>query len=66
MNKTIKKAIEHCGGQNTLAKLCNTSQQTVSKWLNGGGINAKYIPLIAKATDGKVTETAILQSLTKS
>lgn len=63
MNKTIQQAISICGSQQELARLCKVSQASVCKWLNGGGINAKYISLIAKATKNKVTEKQILQSL---
>jgi len=66
INKTIKIAIDECGGQAKLAKLCSVAQPTVFAWLHRGGISGKYIPLIAKASNGKVTETDILRSLTKS
>ncbi|OOF39076.1 transcriptional regulator [Rodentibacter mrazii] len=65
MNKIIKSVIDECGGQKKLAKICNVKQPTVHRWLKGGGINAKYIPLIARATNGKVTESEILASLTE-
>ncbi|HHE3465270.1 helix-turn-helix domain-containing protein [Pasteurella multocida] len=63
-NKTIEKAISICGSQLRLAQECGVSQVSVSFWLNGGGIGAKYIPLIAKATNGKISEIEILKSLT--
>ncbi|AZI13564.1 YdaS family helix-turn-helix protein [Avibacterium paragallinarum] len=66
MNKVLTKIIAECGGtQKSLAKKCGVSQMTVSYWLRGGGINAKYIPLIAKASNGKVTEAEILRSLSE-
>ncbi|HHQ6246029.1 YdaS family helix-turn-helix protein [Haemophilus influenzae] len=66
MNESIKTVVEIIGTQKALAEACNVSQMTVSYWLKGGGISGKYIPLIAKASNGKVTETDILRSLTKS
>lgn len=62
-NEAIKKAISICGSQVKLSQKCGVSQVSVSFWLNGGGINAKYIPRIVKATKGKVTEKQILHSL---
>ncbi|ABR74578.1 transcriptional regulator [Actinobacillus succinogenes] len=64
-NKVIEKAISICGSQASLSQKCGVSQVSVSFWLNGGGISAKYIPLIAKATDGKIGEIEILKSLTR-
>ncbi|MGX2974682.1 YdaS family helix-turn-helix protein [Ursidibacter arcticus] len=63
MSKNIAKAIEICGSQTALANLCGVSQQSVNKWLNGGGISAKYIPRIVKATNGQVTSDALLAEL---
>lgn len=65
-NKVIEEAISICGSQVKLSQKCGVSQVSVSFWLNGGGISAKYIPLIAKATNGKVSEIEILNSLTQS
>ncbi|MEX4687693.1 helix-turn-helix domain-containing protein [Haemophilus influenzae] len=66
LNETINLAIQECGTQKKLANACGVTQGAVALWLKGGGINGKYIPLIAKASNGKVTETDILRSLTKS
>lgn len=66
MNKTIQKVISECRTQQKLAELCRVKQPTVNKWLNGGGIKGKYISLIAKASNGKVTESEILQSLSEN
>ena len=65
MNKTIKKVVKECKGQVNLAKQCGVSQPTIWAWLHGGGSKAKYIPLIAKASNGKVSEMDILNSLTQ-
>lgn len=65
MNVAISKAIEHCGSQSALANACGVSQNAVSLWLNGGGISAKYIPRIVKATQGQVTSDELLAELEK-
>ncbi|SEQ77320.1 YdaS family helix-turn-helix protein [Basfia succiniciproducens] len=65
-NKVIEKAISICGSQARLSQECGVSQVSVSFWLNGGGISAKYIPLITRATNGKVSEIEILNSLTQN
>ena len=65
-NQVIEKAISICGSQAKLSQMCGVSQVSVSFWLNGGGISAKYIPLIARATKGKVSEIEILKSLTQN
>lgn len=62
-NQTIEQAIKLCGSQYELANKVGVSQGAVCLWLNGGGIKGKYIPLIAQATNGKVTESEILKSL---
>ncbi|MGY6772115.1 YdaS family helix-turn-helix protein [Gallibacterium sp. ZY190522] len=64
-NKIIKKVIKECGTQKNLAAICGVTQGAVSFWLAGGGIKGKYISLIAKASNGKVTESEILRSLSK-
>ncbi|MCI7353332.1 MAG: YdaS family helix-turn-helix protein [[Actinobacillus] rossii] len=65
-NEVIEKAISICGSQARLGQECGVSQVSVSFWLNGGGISAKYIPLITRATNGKVSTEEILQSLTNN
>lgn len=62
-NPVIERAIKECGSQYELANKVGVSQGAVCFWLNGGGIKGKYIPLIAQASNGKVTESEILQSL---
>lgn len=64
-NKIIEEIISDIGNQRKLAEIVGVSQGAVCFWLNGGGIKAKYIPLIAKASNGKVSEMDILNSLTK-
>lgn len=65
MNEVIKTVIEECKTQKGLAQACGVTQGAVGLWLRGGGINSRYIPLIAKASNGKVTEMDILRSLSK-
>lgn len=62
-NQIIEKAISICGSQAKLSEECGVTQPSVSLWLSGGGIRAKYIPRIAQATKNKVTEKEILDSL---
>lgn len=51
----IKKAIEICGRQKSLAEACGVSQQAVNKWVSGkNNMDVKYIPAIIKATNGEV------------
>ena len=64
-NKIIEEIISDIGNQRKLAEIVGVSQGAVCFWLNGGGIKAKYIPLIAKASNGKVSEMDILNSLTQ-
>lgn len=63
MNKAIQRAISICGSQKKLAEHCGVSQMSISYWVKGGGISAKYIPLIVKATDGKVRADEICPEL---
>lgn len=65
LNEQIAKAIEICGSQTALANICGVSQQSVNKWLNGGGISGKYIPRIVKATNGQVTADELFTELEK-
>lgn len=62
----IQKAVEICGSQTALAAACGVSQQSVNKWLNGGGISARYIPRIVKATNGAVSTEQLLAELDKA
>ncbi|QLD64003.1 YdaS family helix-turn-helix protein [Avibacterium paragallinarum] len=65
MNKVLTKIIAECGGtQKSLAKKCgvfSNDRFLLAKRRH----NAKYIPLIAKASNGKVTEAEILRSLSE-
>lgn len=61
--KAIQKAVEICGSQTALAAACGVSQPSVTKWLNGGGISARYIPRIVKATNGAVSTEQLLAEL---
>ncbi len=49
-NKAIQKAVAIAGSQQKLASLCGVKQPTVWRWLHGGGIDAKYVAAIVKAT----------------
>lgn len=63
MNHAIKEAIDIVGSQQKLAFLVGTKQSTVSKWLRGSEIKARYIEKIELATKGKVSVYEILKSL---
>ncbi|MDG6881071.1 Uncharacterized protein conserved in bacteria, prophage-related [Phocoenobacter uteri] len=65
MNKTIDKAIKICGSQSVLAEKCGVSQNAVSLWLRGYGINAKYLLKIEQATNGQVTVADIVASVSE-
>lgn len=64
-NAAIKKAIDIAGSQSELARRTQVRQSTVSKWLNGSDIGARYIPSIVTATDGKVTASELLNSVSR-
>ncbi|MCQ7961679.1 helix-turn-helix domain-containing protein [Salmonella enterica] len=53
-NKAIQKAVAIAGRQQNLASLCGVKQPTVWRWLHGGGIDAKYVAAIVKATGGRI------------
>lgn len=55
----IKQAIAICNGQSALARICGTSQAAVGKWVNGGGMDVKYIPPILQATNFEVNPTEL-------
>lgn len=63
MNLVIQKAIAAAGSQSELARRVGVDQSAVSKWLCGGGIRARYIPLIIAATNGQLSAVEILGSL---
>lgn len=63
-NKAIQKAISITGGQQKLATLCGVSQPTVWRWLHGGGIDARFVMLIVKATNNEVSPLDIRPDLT--
>lgn len=63
MNLAIKKAIRIAGSQSKLARLVGVDQSAVHKWLFGGGIRAKHIPALSKATGGQLSTDEILASL---
>lgn len=65
MNPVIQKAIQIAGSQSELARRIGVDQSAVSKWLFGGGIRSHYIPAIITATDGQLSASEILNSLTK-
>lgn len=66
MNKVIEKALSICGSRKKLAEVCSVSEMTVGNWLKGEGINGKYIQLISDATNGEVSVTEILKSLSET
>lgn len=63
MNKCIQAAIEECGSQIELAKLCGVNQTAVWLWLNGGGISARYLPSIVSAGRGRFSYEDICYEL---
>lgn len=62
-NKAIQKAVAIAGSQQKLAALCGVKQPTVWRWLHGGGIDARYVSSIVKATGGKVKAQEIRPDL---
>lgn len=63
MNKAIVRAIDELGTQVKLAKACGVSQQSVNKWLKGGGISAVSAKKIEDATQGKVTMREVAEGV---
>lgn len=53
-NAIIQHAVDIAGSQQKLANLCGVKQPTVWRWLHGGGIDAKYVIAISKATNGRI------------
>lgn len=66
MNPVIKRAIDIVGSQSELARRVGTGQPSISKWLKGSEISARFIPSIVMATDGKVSVAELLNSISKS
>lgn len=66
MNLAIEKAINIAGSQSQLARLVGVDQSAVHKWLFGGGIRAKHIPALSRATNGQITVDEILASLNQN
>ncbi|MEX9782348.1 helix-turn-helix domain-containing protein [Providencia manganoxydans] len=62
-NKAIQKAIDIAGGQKKLADLCGVSQPTVWRWLHGGGVDARLVMSIVKATNNAVLPNEIRPDL---
>lgn len=63
MNKAIEEAISIVGSQQKLACMVGIQQSTVSKWLRGSEIKSRYLKKIELATNGKVSISDILKSL---
>lgn len=63
MNKAIQEAIGIAGSQQKLACMVGIKQSTVSKWLRGSEIKSKYLKKIELATNGKISISDILKSL---
>lgn len=62
-NPAIDKAISIAGGQRSLARLIGVRQSAVHKWLYGGGIKSKCLPMIVEATRGEVTIESLIQGI---
>lgn len=63
VNEAIKRAICIAGSQTELARKAGVNQSTVSKWLNGAEIGSRFIKSIVIATDGQVSASEILNSI---
>ena len=63
VNEAIKRAICIAGSQSELARKTGVNQSTVSKWLNGAEIGSRFIKSIVIATDGQVSASEILNSI---
>ncbi|MGX8939491.1 transcriptional regulator [Symbiopectobacterium purcellii] len=66
MNAVIKRAIEIAGSQSELARRVGTGQPSISKWLKGSEISARFISSIVMATDGKISAAELLNSMAKA
>lgn len=66
MNLVIEKAIKIAGSQKALAIKVGVSQKTVHAWLHGADFSARYISPIVQATEGQVTTSELLDSITKN
>lgn len=62
-NEIIKQAINIVGSQSELARKIGVNQSTVSKWLNGADIGSRFIKSISIATDGQISTSEILNSI---
>lgn len=63
INEAIKRAIGISGSQAELARKTGVNQSTVSKWLHGAEISSRFIKSIVIATDGQVSSSEILNSI---
>lgn len=63
INEAIKRAIGIAGSQAELARKAGVNQSTISKWLNGAEISSRFIKSIVIATDGQVSASEILNSI---
>lgn len=63
INEAIKRAINIAGSQTELARKAGVNQSTVSKWLNGAEVGSRFIKAIVVATDGQVSASEILNSI---
>lgn len=54
-NVGLEKAISLLGTQKILAQKCGKAQSTICDWLHGRKrVSAEIVPLIVRATEGKV------------
>ncbi|SSX60354.1 Cro/CI family transcriptional regulator [Actinobacillus lignieresii] len=58
-----RKSGKIAGSQAKLASACGVSHTAVKKWLRGGGIEAKYLLRIERATNGQVTIRDVCEEL---
>ena len=63
LNQAIIRALNLLGTQQKLAEACGVKQQSVNKWLKGGGISAVSAKKIEDATQGKVTMREVAEGV---
>lgn len=63
LNQAIIRALNLLGTQQKLAEACGVKQQSVNKWLKGGGISAVLAKKIEDATQGKVTMREVAEGV---
>ncbi len=65
MNKSLNKAIKIAGNQEKLGKICDVSQQTVSKWVKKGRVPIDRIEPILIFTNFEISAEDLHPKLKK-